>query len=52
MESGSHQVLLRQGGLYASLYNDQFEGGRVQWHCPDGDVLTDGTVRARAGQPA
>jgi ATP-binding cassette, subfamily B, bacterial len=52
VESGSHQVLLRQGGLYASLYNDQFEGGRVQWHCPDGDVLADGTVRARAGQPA
>jgi ATP-binding cassette, subfamily B, bacterial len=52
VESGSHQDLLRQGGLYASLYQDQFEGGRVQWRCPDGDVLTDGTVRQREAQPA
>jgi ATP-binding cassette subfamily B protein len=52
VESGTHQVLLRQSGLYASLYNEQFEGGRVQWRCPDGDVMADGTVRARAAQPA
>ncbi len=52
VESGSHSDLLRQGGLYASLYQDQFEDGRVQWRCPDGDVLTDGTVRQRAAQPA
>jgi ATP-binding cassette subfamily B protein len=52
VESGPHRALLREGGLYASLYNEQFEGGRVQWRCPDGDVLADGTVRARAAQPA
>ena len=52
VESGSHQDLLRQGGLYASLYQEQFEDGRVQWRCPDGDVLTDGTVRQREAQPA
>ena len=52
VESGSHQELLRQGGLYAALYQDQFEGGRVQWRCPDGDVLADGSVRQRAAQPA
>jgi ATP-binding cassette subfamily B protein len=52
VESGSHSDLLRRGGLYASLYQDQFEDGRVQWRCPDGDVLTDGTVRQRAAQPA
>ncbi len=52
LESGSHQDLLRQGGLYASLYQEQFEGGRVQWRCPDGDVLSDGTVRQREAQPA
>ena len=51
VESGPHQELLRQGGLYATLYNEQFEGGRVQWHCTGGDVLADGTVR-RAAQPA
>ncbi len=52
VESGAHQDLLRRGGLYASLYNEQFEGGRVQWHCTGGDVLADGTVRPRAPQPA
>jgi ATP-binding cassette subfamily B protein len=52
VESGSHGDLLRQGGLYAALYQEQFEGGRVQWRCPDGDVLSDGTVRQREAQPA
>ena len=50
-ESGSHRDLLREGGLYASLYTEQFEGGRVQWRCPDGDIMTDGTVRPRDPQP-
>ena len=51
VESGSHGELLRQGGLYAALYQEQFDGGKVQWRCSDGDVLTDGTVRQRAAQP-
>jgi ATP-binding cassette, subfamily B, bacterial len=46
-ETGSHRELLRAGGLYAALYNEQFEGGKVQWRCADGDVLSDGTVRKR-----
>ena len=52
MESGAHRDLLREGGLYASLYQEQFEGGQVQWRCPDGDIMTDGTVRPRDPQPA
>jgi len=52
VESGSHSELLREGGLYAALYQEQFDGGRVQWRCSDGDVLTDGTVRQRAAQSA
>ncbi len=52
VESGPHRDLLRQGGLYASLYNEQFEGGRVQWRCADGELLADGTVRKRVTQPA
>jgi ATP-binding cassette, subfamily B, bacterial len=52
VESGSHRDRLRQGGLYAALYQEQFEGGRVQWRCPDRDVLADGTVRQQVAQPA
>jgi ATP-binding cassette, subfamily B, bacterial len=52
VESGTHRSLLRQGGLYASLYQEQFEGGKIQWRCPDGDIMTDGTIRHRETQPA
>src|SRR5579859_5219567 len=52
VESGSHRELLRQGGLYAALYQEQFDGGRVQWRCSDGDVLVDGSVRQRVAQSA
>ena len=52
VESGSHGSLLRQGGVYASLYQGQFEGGRVQWQCADGDIMADGTIRHRHPQPA
>src|ERR1700730_6129897 len=52
VESGPHRDLLRRGGLYASLYNEQFEGGRVQSRCADGDLLADGTARKRATQTA
>ncbi|MGD0244554.1 MAG: ABC transporter ATP-binding protein [Streptosporangiaceae bacterium] len=52
VESGSHRSLLSQRGLYASLYNEQFEGGRVQWCCEGGDVMADGSVRERNALPA
>ena len=52
VESGSHRDLLRQRGLYASLYTEQFEGGRVQWCCDGGDVMADGSVRKRETLPA
>jgi ATP-binding cassette, subfamily B, bacterial len=51
-ETGTHRSLLRQGGVYASLYQDQFEGGKIQWRCPDGDIMADGTIRHRQTQPA
>ena len=52
VESGSHRDLLRRGGLYASLYEEQFEGGRVQARCCDGDIMADGTIRQREPQSA
>jgi ABC-type multidrug transport system fused ATPase/permease subunit len=52
VESGDHRSLLGQGGVYASLYQEQFEGGKIQWRCPDGDIMADGTIRQRQAQPA
>jgi ATP-binding cassette subfamily B protein len=52
VESGTHRSLLREGGVYASLYQEQFEGGKIQWQCTGGDVMADGTVRRQQTQPA
>jgi ATP-binding cassette subfamily B protein len=52
VESGTHRSLLRQGGVYASLYQEQFEGGKIQWQCTGGDIMADGTIRHRQPQPA
>jgi ATP-binding cassette, subfamily B, bacterial len=52
VESGTHRFLLRQKGVYASLYEEQFEGGKVQWQCTGGDIMADGTIRHRQAQPA
>ena len=52
VESGTHRSLLRQGGVYASLYQEQFEGGKIQWQCTGGDIMADGTIRQQQTQPA
>ena len=44
VESGTHEELLSRKGLYATLYEEQFDGGRVEAHCEDGIVLTNGNV--------
>ena len=44
VERGSHRELLDHGGLYAELYRQQFDSGRVEAHCTDGLVLSSGEV--------
>jgi len=44
IEQGTHAELLQRGGMYAQLYNQQFQGGRVEAMCEDGLVLASGEV--------
>ena len=41
---GTHHELLSRCGLYAKLYAEQFNDGRIEAHCQDGVVFSDGTV--------
>ena len=51
LEQGTHAELLRRGGAYAKVYEQQFQGGRVEAVCEDGMVLASGEV-GRRPQPA
>jgi ATP-binding cassette subfamily B protein len=44
VERGSHAELLHRSGLYASLYHQQYEDGRVEARCHDGLVLSTGEI--------
>jgi ATP-binding cassette subfamily B protein len=46
IEQGTHAELLRRGGAYAKVYEQQFQGGRVEAVCEDGMVLASGEVVA------
>jgi len=46
IEQGTHEELLRRGGAYAEVYEQQFQGGRVEAMCEDGMVLASGEVVA------
>ena len=42
VESGDHDALLGQGGVYAELYHEQFGDGEIETTCADGTVFSDG----------
>jgi ATP-binding cassette subfamily B protein len=44
VERGSHAELLREGGLYARLYEQQFQSGAIESKTADGLVLASGRV--------
>ena len=44
VEHGTHLELLARAGLYARLYEEQFQGGDVECYCEDGVVLSDGKI--------
>src|SRR4051812_3006879 len=44
VERGTHAELLERGGMYATLYSQQFAGGLVEARCEDGVVLSSGGV--------
>lgn len=44
VEHGTHLELLARAGLYARLYEEQFQGGDVECYCEDGVVLSDGNI--------
>ncbi len=44
VEHGPHDELLAQGGLYATLYQQQYGGGRIEAYCEDGVIFSDGSI--------
>ena len=44
VEQGTHAELVERSGLYATLYEQQFHGGRIEAECEDGVVLSSGEV--------
>ena len=44
VEFGDHEALLDRSGLYATLFHEQFDSGRIESRCKDGIIFADGAV--------
>ena len=44
IEQGTHAQLLAKQGLYAMLYQEQFDGGNIECRYDDGVVFSDGKI--------
>ena len=52
VESGNHDELLSNNGLYTRLYREQYDSGRIEARFEDGVVYSDGRVSSHATEPA
>ena len=52
VESGNHDGLLANNGLYARLYREQYDSGRIEARFQDGVVYSDGRVAPLGTEPA
>lgn len=46
IESGTHDDLVEAGGVYRTLYDEQFGSGTIETHCADGVIMTNGQWRS------
>ncbi len=52
VESGTHDELLSNNGLYTRLYREQYDSGRIEARFQDGVVYSDGTVGPPSAEPS
>ena len=46
IESGTHDELVAAGGVYRTLYDEQFGSGTIETHCADGVIMANGEWRS------
>lgn len=49
IESGTHDELVASGGVYRTLYDEQYGSGTIETRCADGVIMTNGEWRSHDG---